>query len=79
MFQSISQCAYSRSDLIRIAGTVGTCRCKFFVFFVVILCAAEFHCHFPLQFIIGFITCINDINEGLNEINLMYQNILFTN
>jgi hypothetical protein len=52
---------------------------NFLWFFVVIWCAAEFHCHFPIQFIIGLITCINDDNEGLNAINLMHQNILFTN
>jgi hypothetical protein len=49
------------------------------LYFLVIWCAAEFHCHSPLPFIIGFITCINDDNEGLNAINLMHQNILFTN
>ena len=46
------------------------------VFCVVIWCAAELHCNIALTFIMRFIIFINDDNEGLNTIFLMYLNIL---
>ena len=45
------------------------------LFCVVIWCAAEFHCHFTLPFIITFISCIND-NECVHAINLIYLSVL---
>ena len=45
---------------------------------MIIWFAAEFHCHFTLQFIIMFITCIDDDdddNDDLNVINLMHLNL----
>jgi len=44
---------------------------------VIIWFAAEFHCHVTLQFIIMFITCIDDDddNDDLNVINLMHLNL----
>ena len=55
--------------------------CVDVLFCVVIWRAAECHCHFTLQFITTFISCIDD-NECLHTITLMYLSLLsfvFTN
>jgi len=46
-------------------------------FVVLIWRAAEFHCNIALPFILRFITFINDDNERLNAISLMYLNLLY--
>jgi len=61
---------------------IGRCRYIVVLFCVVIWCVAELHCNIALPFIMRFIIFINDDNESLNAISLMYLNILnvvFTN